>query len=194
MLSALASAATKAGAHAADAAHASGQQASGGLPQLNSADFAPQLIWLAVIFCLLYLVMSKLVVPRVGSVLEERADRIAKDLAAAQRLKSETETALANYEKAMADAKSRAQKIAQENRDALNAEIGKERAAIESRINAQAVEAEKRIAAAKARAMGSVNEIAGDTARAVVSQLIGQDVSAADAAQALAGLAPASGR
>ena len=119
MLSALASAATKAGAHAADAA----QHASGGLPQLNNADFAPQLIWLAVIFCVLYLVMSKLVIPSVGSVLEERGDRIAKDLAAAQRLKSETETALANYEKAMSDAKARAQKIAQENRDALNAEI-----------------------------------------------------------------------
>ena len=190
MLSALASAATKAGTHAADAA----QHASGGLPQLNNADFAPQLIWLAVIFCLLYLVMSKLVVPRVGSVLEERGDRIAKDLAAAQRLKAETETALASYEKAMSEAKARAQKIAQENRDTLTAEMSKERAAIEARINAQAVEAEKRIAAAKARAMGSVNEIAGETARAVVSQLIGQDVSAADAAQALAGLAPASGR
>ena len=194
MLPALAAAAEKAGAHAKDAA----AKASGGLPQLNVQDFAPQLIWLAGIFCLLYLLMSKLVLPRVGGVLRERSDRIGKDLAAAQRLKGETESALANYEKAMSEAKGRAQKIAQENRDTLNAEINKERAEVEARINAKAVEAEKRITDAKTRAMGNVAEIAGDTARAIVSQLIGQDVSAADAAQALAQLAaaktPAAGR
>ena len=185
MLPALAAAAEKAGGHAKDAA----AKASGGLPQLNVQDFAPQLIWLAGIFCLLYFLMSKLVLPKVGSVIQERADRISKDLTAAQRLKGETERALANYEQAMSDAKARAQKIAQENRDVLNAEIGRERAQVEARITAQAVEAEKRITVAKARAMGSVNDIAGETARAIVGQLIGQDVSAADAAQALAALA-----
>jgi F-type H+-transporting ATPase subunit b len=182
MLSTLAAAATKTGAHANDAA----AKASGGLPQLNVADFAPQLIWLAGIFCLLYLLMSKLVIPRVGGVLQERSDRITKDLTAAQRLKGETEQALANYEKAMSEAKARAQKISQENRDTLNGEINKERAAIEARITAQAVEADKRIMAARTRAMGSVNEIAGDSARAIVSQLIGHEVSAADALQAVA--------
>jgi F-type H+-transporting ATPase subunit b len=187
MLTLLAAAASKTGAQAKDAA----QHASGGLPQLNINDFAPQLIWLAGIFCLLYLLMSKLVLPRVGGVLQERADRIAKDLTAAQRLKGETESALGNYEKAMAEAKARAQKISQENRDTLNAEINKERAAVDARISAQGVDADKRIAEAKARAMGSVNDIAGDTARAIVAQLIGQDVSAADVAQALAKAAAA---
>lgn len=182
MLSILAAAAAKSGANAKDAA----AQASGGLPQLNVNDYAPQLIWLAGIFCLLYLLMSKLVLPRVGSVLQERGDRIAKDLAAAQRLKGETEQALANYEKAMNEAKANGQKIAQHNRDTLNAEINAERAQVDARISAQAVDAEKRIAAAKAKAMGSVNDIAGETARAIVSQLIGQEVSAADAVQALA--------
>lgn len=185
MLPALATAAAKTAANAKDtAAHA-----SGGLPQLNAHDFAPQLIWLAVIFCLLYMLMSKLVLPRVGGVVQERADRIAKDLAAAQRLKTETESALANYEQAMTEAKARAQKIAQENRDTLNGEIAKERAQVEASITAKAVDAEKRITEAKTRAMGSVADIAGDTARAIVGQLIGQDVSAADAAHALQQLA-----
>jgi F-type H+-transporting ATPase subunit b len=174
MLSALASAAAKGGA-----------QAAGGLPQLNVHDFAPQLIWLAGIFVLLYLLMSKTVLPKIGGVLQERSDRIAKDLGEAQRLKGETEKALATYEQAMSEAKARAQKIAQENRDTLTDEINKERAVVEARINAQALEAEKRIAAAKSRAMGSVNEIASETARSIVSQLIGQDVSAAEATQAL---------
>lgn len=180
MLSVLASAAAKAGEHAKG-----GAQASGGLPQLNVNDFAPQLIWLAVIFVLLYLLMSKVVLPKVGGVIEERGQRISKDLGEAQRLKTETEKALATYEQAMTEARAKAQKIAQENRDALNAEINKERAAIEARINTQAVEAERRIAEAKARAMGSVSDIAGETARSIVSQLIGQDVTAAEAAQAL---------
>lgn len=175
MLSVLASAAAKGGA-----------QASGGLPQLNVNDFAPQLIWLAGIFVVLYLLMSKVVLPKVGGVIEERSQRIAKDLAEAQRLKSETEKALATYEQAMTEARAKAQKIAQENRDVLNAEINKERAVIEARINAQAVEAERRITDAKTRAMGSVGEIAGETARSIVAQLIGQDVTAAEAAQALA--------
>ncbi len=181
MLSTLAAAAAKTAGHAKDAA----QHASGGLPQLNVHDFAPQLIWLAGIFVLLYLLMSKAVLPKIGSVLQERSDRISKDLGEAQRLKGETEKALANYEQAMNEAKARSQKISQENRDALTAEINKERAAVESRINAQALEAEKRIAAAKSRAMGSVSDIASDTARSIVAQLIGQDVSAAEATQAL---------
>jgi F-type H+-transporting ATPase subunit b len=181
MLSTLAAAATKTAGQAKDAAH----QASGGLPQLNVQDFAPQLIWLAGIFVLLYLLMSKAVLPKIGGVLQERSDRISKDLGEAQRLKGETEKALATYEQAMSEAKARSQKIAQENRDTLTAEINKERAVVEGRITAQAVEAEKRIAAAKARAMGSVSEIASDTARSIVSQLIGQDVTAAEATQAL---------
>lgn len=179
MLSVLASAAAKGGA-----------QASGGLPQLNVQDFAPQLIWLAVIFVLLYFLMSKTVLPKIGSVLEERSDRIAKDLAEAQRLKTETEKALATYEQAMSDARARAQKIAQENRDTLAAETAKERTSVEARLAAQTLEAEKRIAAAKSRAMGSVNEIASETARSIVAQLIGQEVSTVEAQQALPAQTP----
>ena len=130
MLSALASAASKAGAHAGGAA----QQASGGLPQLNVPDYAPQLIWLAGIFVALYLVMSKWIIPNVGSVLQERADRNGKDLGEAQRLKAETAKALANYEQALSEAKAGAQKIVGENRAVLNAEINKERALVEARI------------------------------------------------------------
>ena len=181
MLSALASAASKAGAHAGGAA----QQASGGLPQLNVSDYAPQLIWLAGIFVTLYLVMSKWIIPNVGSVLQERADRIGKDLGEAQRLKAETAKALANYEQALSEAKAGAQKIVDENRAVLNAEINKERALVEARIATQTAEADKRIAAAKTQAMGSVDEIAGDTARAIVGQLIGLDVGAAEASQAV---------
>jgi F-type H+-transporting ATPase subunit b len=171
---------------AAAAAKDAGEKASGGLPQLNVLDFSPQLIWLAITFLVLYFLMSKLTLPRVGEVLQERADRISKDLAEAQRLKGETEKAIATYEQAMAEARGRAQKIAQENRDRLNAEISKERTEVEARIAAKTADAERSIAAAKAQAMGQVNEIATDTAKAIVAELIGKTPTSDEIAKILA--------
>jgi F-type H+-transporting ATPase subunit b len=162
------------------------EQAKGGLPQLNAADFAPQLIWLAITFVALYFVLARLALPRVGEVLEGRKDRIRKDLEEAQRLKAETEKAIASYEQALGEARARAQKLAAENRDRLNAEIARERAEVESRISSKTADAEKRIAQAKARAMGQVNGIASDVTQSIVAQLIGQQVAPADVARALA--------
>src|SRR3569623_2748389 len=79
---------------------------SGGLPQLNPHHFTPQLFWLALTFIALLFVMSRIALPRVGEVIEERRDRIRRDLDAAARLKDETDKALAEYEKALADARS----------------------------------------------------------------------------------------
>lgn len=161
-------------------------QASGGLPQLNTNDFAPQLIWLAVMFSLLYVILSRVALPRVGEVLAERRDRIARDLDAAAKLKSETDQALANYEKALADARSKASGIAKEKRQALADETEAERIKVEAQLASKMQDAENRIAATKAKALLSVNDIAAETASAVVGKLIGQDVSLADVKAALA--------
>ena len=90
---------------------------SEGLPQLNPDHFTPQLFWLAVTFLILLFVMQKIALPRVGEVIEERRDRIKRDIDAATRLKIETDRALADYEKALADARSNASGIAKETRD-----------------------------------------------------------------------------
>ena len=94
-------------------------KAKSGLPQLNVADFAPQLIWLALTFGLLYLIMSRVALPRIGEVIEERSQRIQRDLDEAERLKGETEKALGAYEQALAEARAKAQGIAKETRDKL---------------------------------------------------------------------------
>lgn len=148
-----------------------------GLPQLNAQDFAPQLIWLAITFVLLYLVLSRLALPRIGEVIEERRDRITRDLEAAERLKVDTEKALCAYEKAIADARASASGLARQTREALNAEVEKERGKLERQIGAKVGEAEARIAASKSQALASVTEIAADTVATIVSKLIGQDVS-----------------
>jgi F-type H+-transporting ATPase subunit b len=158
---------------------------SGGLPQLNPNDFAPQLFWLAITFTLHYFVMSRVALPRIGEVLEERRDRIQRDLTAAERLKGETERALEAYEKALADARASASGIARQTRDSLAAEIEKERAAVEAQLSAKIHDAEARINATKSKALATVNDIAVDAVTAIVKKLVGENVQVEDAKQAL---------
>lgn len=150
---------------------------TGGLPQLNSHHFLPQLFWLAVTFVTLLFVMSKIALPRVGEVLEERRDRIKRDLDAAARLKAETDKALADYEKALSDARTNASGIAKETRERLASETETERHRVDEQIAAKLREAEKRIAGTKSKATSAIGDIATDTARAVVEKLIGQSVT-----------------
>jgi F-type H+-transporting ATPase subunit b len=158
---------------------------SGGLPQLNPQHFTPQLFWLAVTFIALLFIMSKIALPRVGEVLEERRDRIKRDLDAASRLKDDTDKALADYEKALADARANASGIAKKTRAELAAETEAERHRVDDQIAVKLKEADSRIAATKTKALSAIGDIATDTARAVVEKLIGQDVPADDVKKVL---------
>jgi F-type H+-transporting ATPase subunit b len=154
-------------------------------PPLDASTFAPQLVWLAITFGLLYLLLKRIVLPRVGEVIEERGDRIKRDLAQAEKLKSDTEQALANYEKALADARAQASSIAKGMRDKLTAEVDKERAKVEAQIAAKVAEAESRIIDTKSKALASVGDIAGEIAGAIVARLIGKEVSKDEVQRAL---------
>jgi F-type H+-transporting ATPase subunit b len=167
------------------AAAAAAAEKQAGLPQLNASDFAPQLIWLALSFGALYLLMSRVALPRIGKMLEERRARIQRDLEEAERLKGETEKALAEYEQALAAARGKAGAIARETRDRLGAEVDQERARVDAEVAARVAEAEQRIAQMKGRALRQVNEIAAETAGAVVAALIGADVGAEEAKRQL---------
>lgn len=156
-----------------------------GLPQLNTHHFAPQLFWLVLTFVTLLFVMWKIALPRVADVLEERRDRIKRDLDAASRLKADTDKALADYEKALADARSNASGIAKDTREKLAAETETERHRVDDQIAAKLREADKRIAATKSKATSAIGDIATDTARAVVEKLIGQNVSPDDVKKVL---------
>ena len=142
-------------------------------PPFQSDTFASQLVWLAITFVALYLLISRVAVPRIGGIIDERARRIEGDFAAAQRMKDDSEAALAAYEKSLADARSRAQAIGNEVRDKLNAEADVNRKATEAKLNADLAEAEKQIAATKTAAMANVRGIAVDAAAAIVERLIG---------------------
>jgi len=156
------------------------------MPQLNPLDWVPQLIWLVVTFGILYLLMVYVALPRIGGVIEARAAHIAKDLAAADKLRRETEEAIAAYEQALAEAKQKAHAIIEEGRAKLKAETAGERAKLDSELSKKSAEAEARINEAKTSAMREVNEVAADVAADIVRQLIGVTPAKAEIAKAVA--------
>ena len=159
--------------HTASTEHPA-QGGHGGFPPFQSQTFASQLVWLAIAFVLLYVLMARLALPRVASIIESRQKRIEGDLADASRLKGESDAAVAAYEKALADARNRAQAIANETRERQAAEAEARRKTLENELNNKLTEAEKTIAATKQAAMGNVRGIAEDATRAIVERLIGQ--------------------
>ena len=156
------------------------------MPQLNPLDWAPQIIWLVITFSILYVLMKRVALPRIGSVIEARHARIAGDIEAADKLRRETQEAIAAYEQALAEAKARAHAIAQEANNKLKDEVAAERAAFERDLAARLAEAEKRILQAKTSALKDVNEVASETASEIVRSLIGMAPSKPEVSAAVA--------
>jgi F-type H+-transporting ATPase subunit b len=151
-----------------------GAHGGGGFPPFQSETFASQLLWLAITFGLLYVLMSRVALPRVASVLEKRTARLANDLEEAQRLKTRSEEATEAYEKSLAEARNRAKAIAQETRDKLNAESDTRRKALEAELGAKLEGAEATLRTQTGQAMSNVRGIAVDTAAAIVERLTGR--------------------
>jgi F-type H+-transporting ATPase subunit b len=170
-------------AHKASTEHPA-EGGHGAFPPFQSQTFASQLVWLVIAFVLFYVLMWKLALPRVASIIEDRQKRIADDLAEAERLKQQSAAAVAAYEKALADARARAQTIANETRAKQQAQADATRKTLEDGLNAKLADAEKSIAATKQAAMANVRAIAEDAARAIIERLIGaapSDKAVADA-------------
>src|ERR1700720_770474 len=142
-------------------------------PPFEKSTFASQLVSLLIAFVALYLIVSRIALPRVGSLLDERQNAIDGDLAAAQKLKDESDAALRAYESELAAARSRAQAISAETREKLNAASEAERKTLEERLSLKLAEADKTIAATREKAMSNVRGIAADAAAAIVQQLTG---------------------
>lgn len=157
-----------------------------GLPQLDPSTFASQIFWLAVTFIALYLLMSRVALPRVRDVLEERERRITDDLEKAQRLKDESEAVLAEYEKALADARANAQAMFAQAAEQANAEAAKRQQDMAQKLAKQLETAESRVQAAKAAALDNIRQVAIEVAQDAAARLIGGDVAEGDAEAAVA--------
>src|SRR5262247_3736094 len=165
--------------------HIAANEHGRGFPPFDSHTFASQLFWLALAFIALYLLMSRVALPRVGSILEARRRRIEEDLAEAQRFKDASDAAIAAHEKALAEARGRAQVLANETRAKAAAAAEARRKEVDAKLNARIAEAEKAIAATRSAAMRNVRSIAGEAAGAIVERLTGIAPAGEEVAEAI---------
>lgn len=169
--------------NAVGVAHASGP----GMPQLDFATFPNQIFWLVVALVAIYLILTRIALPRIAAVLAERQGALTNDLAAAEELKQRAVEAEAAYNKALADARSEASKIADETRAAIQADLDKAIARADDEIAAKTAESEARITDIKAGAVRSIEEVAADVAGDIVAAVApGQKVDAKALAAAVA--------
>ena len=156
-----------------DAAHGAAESAPG-MPQLDFSTFGNQIFWLAIALVAIYLILSRVALPRIAAVLAERQGTITNDLAAAEDLKAKAVEAEDAYNKALADARAEALRIAAEARAEIQSDLDEAIAKADEQIAAKAADSEKAIAEIKAGALESVKEVAASTAEALVSALGGK--------------------
>jgi F-type H+-transporting ATPase subunit b len=166
-------------------AHAEAHGGHRAFPPFESQHFPSQLLWLALTFLLLYVLMARIALPRIGSIFTERSKRIGDDLAAANRFKEQSEAANAAYQKQLADARGRAQAIAGETREKQAAEAAATNKRLEAQLHDKLAAAEQSIAGTRSAAMQNVGAIAAETAAAIVERLIGTAPNAQDIAAAV---------
>jgi F-type H+-transporting ATPase subunit b len=149
------------------------------MPQLDYHTFVPQLVWLAISFVVLYLLMSLVALPKVRGAIEGRRRHIDSDLGRATELKAEAEAALAAYQKALADARAAAQETLRQTGARLAAEAAERQREVSATLAAQIAAAEARIAAGKEEALTEIRGVATEVGSAVVEKLTGATPSVA---------------
>jgi F-type H+-transporting ATPase subunit b len=154
-------------------------------PPFDPHNFPSQLFWLALTFIALYLLMSRLALPRIASIIEDRRRHIDSDLAQAQQLKASSDAAIAAHEKALNDARGQAQTLASETRTKAAAAAEERRKAVDAKLHLQIAASEKTIAVTRAAAMSQLGAIAEETAGAIVERLMGASPSRQEVSQAV---------
>lgn len=146
-----------------------------GMPQLDFANplTLAQVYWGAGIFAVLYLLLSRIGLPKVGAVLEERAAHIAADLQAAQAQKTQADTAVAELTATIQRSRAEAQAAINQAVDRAKAEAAAQASELNARLEQQLKAAEARINEARATAMRALHQVASDTAITVIARLTG---------------------
>ena len=155
------------------------------MPQFDPTTFASQLFWLLVTFGLLFVILSRVLLPRISGILEARQEKIDDDLDRAATVKREAETALAAYEKTMADGKAEAQGLLRQAAEEMAAEGAKRHEELAAKLAGEVSAAEARIHEAQAAAVGNIGQVAGEVAQAAIQRLIGVEVDQAAAGKAV---------
>ena len=144
-----------------------------GLPQLDTSQYAPQVIWLAISFGLLYVLMARVALPRIGQVLEDRQDRVNDNLEKAQSLKAEAEGVVEAYESALADARAEAQAIVHQAAERMAADAAERQARLSERLAGEIKAGEARINEAREQAVANIRHVVIEVAGAAAERLSG---------------------
>jgi F-type H+-transporting ATPase subunit b len=153
----------------------SAAEASGpGMPQLDFSTWGNQIFWLVITLVVIYLILSRVALPRIASVLAERQGTITNDIAAAEDLKAKAQEAEAAYDKALIDARAEAGRIVAETKVGIQADLDKAIATADTKIAAKAAEGEKVIAEIRASAVDNIKVVAKDTAKEIVAAMGGK--------------------
>lgn len=148
-------------------------------PPFDASNFAPQIVWLILIFGLLYVLMSRIALPRVASILREREHKISSDLDASRELQNKAQAAATENEEKLRATRAQAQAIGREAQQAAAAQTAAQRAASEQDFAAKLAASDRQIADAKQKALGNVEHIAIEAAGSILEKLTDKRVEPA---------------
>ena len=150
---------------------------SGGMPQLNPEFWISQIFWLILTFGILYVVLSKLILPKISANLELRKSQIQENIEAAEKQRQNSEAKLKEYEDIVLKSKLEAQNIFKEAREKVIKDINAKKETLDKQISEEIKKAEQEISLLKKGAPLKINKIAIDTSSELVKKLIGAEVN-----------------
>ena len=150
---------------------------SGGMPQLNPEFWISQIFWLTVTFGILYVVLSKLILPKISANLETRKSQILENIEAAEKKREESEQKIEEYEKIVRDSKNEAKNYFKQAREKVLKDIGVKKEALDKEINEEVNKAEIEIKTFRDNAPGKIKKIAEETSSDLLKELIGAEVN-----------------
>ena len=150
---------------------------SGGMPQLNPEFWFSQIFWLIITFGILFLILSKLILPKISETLEVRKSQISENIEAAEKEREESENKIKEYEKIILDSKTEAKNYFNKAREKILKDIDKKKEMIESEINEEINKAEIEISEFVSNSPEKINKIAAETSSDLIKQLIGVEVN-----------------
>ena len=152
-----------------------------GMPQLNPSTWFPQIFWLIITFSFLYIIISKIVLPRLSESIEQRNDHISDNIDEARNLKDQAEEQYQEYLKVIAKAKKEAQDLIEKNKKNLQEEFESKKKEIKIKSEEKLQEVEKEINNFKNAAMTSINDIAQQIAKNLVKKVSNVETNEASA-------------
>ena len=149
---------------------------SGGMPQLNPEFWISQIVWLILTFGALYIVLSKVILPKISDNLESRRSQILENIEIAEKQREESEEKVKEFEKIILNSKLEAKNLFNEARQKVLEDVDKKRSELEKSIEAEIVSAEKEIQSLNSNSLENIKKIATDTSADLIRQLIGQEI------------------